>query len=47
VTQEAYSNGANTIDYQYDTSVAGEHLLSKIYYTGSNGSNGDRQVKFS
>jgi RHS repeat-associated protein len=47
VTQESYSNGANTIDYQYDTSVAGEHLLSRIYYTGSNGSNGDRQVKFS
>ncbi|MCR4536726.1 SpvB/TcaC N-terminal domain-containing protein, partial [Shewanella xiamenensis] len=46
VTQESYSNGANTIDYQYDTSVAGEHLLSQILYTGGLGALGDRNVTF-
>uniref|UniRef100_Q0HXN2 YD repeat protein n=2 Tax=Shewanella TaxID=22 RepID=Q0HXN2_SHESR len=46
VTQESYSNGANTIDYQYDTSVAGEHLLSQILYTGSLGALGDRNITF-
>ncbi|MEC4740621.1 FG-GAP-like repeat-containing protein, partial [Shewanella sp. E94] len=46
VTQESWADGNNTIDYEYDTSVAGEHLLSKIYYTGSSGSHGDRIVEF-
>lgn len=46
VTQESHSNGANTIDYTYDDTVAGEHLLSKIYYTGSLGQQGSRQVGF-
>lgn len=46
VTQESYSNGANTIDYEYDTSVAGEHLLQHIYYTGTSNQVGDRKVTF-
>nr|WP_308736825.1 SpvB/TcaC N-terminal domain-containing protein [Shewanella baltica] len=46
VTQESYSDGANTIDYKYDDSVAGEHLLSQIFYTGGNGILGDRNVEF-
>ncbi|MCU8075777.1 HNH endonuclease [Shewanella sp. SM29] len=46
VTQESHSNGANTIDYKYDDSVAGEHLLSQIFYTGGNGILGDRNVEF-
>ncbi|MDT3281738.1 RHS repeat-associated core domain-containing protein [Shewanella scandinavica] len=46
VTQESSSNGMNTIDYEYDNSVKGENLLSTIYYTGSNGSHGDRRVEF-
>ena len=46
VTQESYSNGANTIDYQYDTDVAGEHLLQNIYYTGTSNQVGDRRVTF-
>lgn len=46
VTQELYSNGANTIDYVYDDSMVGEHLLSKIYYTGSSGRTGDRSIAF-
>ena len=46
VTQESWADGYNTIDYEYDTSVAGEHLLSKIYYTGSSGFHGDRIVEF-
>ncbi|MBR9728086.1 hypothetical protein G3R48_08830, partial [Shewanella intestini] len=46
VTQESWAGGNNTIDYEYDTSVAGEHLLSKIYYTGSAGTEGDRVVEF-
>lgn len=47
VTQESYSNGANTIDYEYDNSVAGEHLLQNIYYTGTSTLVGDRSVVFS
>lgn len=46
VTQESYSNGANTIDYEYDGSTVGENLLSKIYYTGNNSRKGDRYVSF-
>ena len=46
VTQESWADGNNTIDYEYDTSVTGEHLLSKIYYTGSAGTEGDRFVEF-
>ncbi len=46
VTQESWSGGNNTIDYKYDTSITGEHLLSKIYYTGSNGSQGERYIDF-
>nr|WP_244623600.1 RHS repeat-associated core domain-containing protein [Shewanella salipaludis] len=42
VAQESFSNGANTIDYEYDDSIAGEHLLSNIYYSGSN----ERYVEF-
>ncbi|MEC4727548.1 FG-GAP-like repeat-containing protein, partial [Shewanella sp. D64] len=45
VTQESWANGNNTIDYEYDTSVAGEHLLSDIYYTGGNGIKGNRNVR--
>lgn len=47
VTQESYSNGANTIDYEYDDSAVGENLLSKIYYTGNNGLKGERYINFS
>ncbi|MBW3527067.1 VCBS repeat-containing protein [Shewanella sp. NKUCC05_KAH] len=46
VSQELYSNGANTIDYVYDASMAGEHLLSNIFYTGNLGLKGNRQVDF-
>ncbi|QSX39192.1 hypothetical protein JYB85_17940 [Shewanella sedimentimangrovi] len=46
VTQERYLNEKNTVDYEYDSSVAGEHLLSTIYYTGSDGVHGDRSVNF-
>ena len=46
VTQESWSSGKNTLDYKYDTSVAGEHLLSKIYYTGSGTTKGTRYVEF-
>ncbi|PIW60058.1 SpvB/TcaC N-terminal domain-containing protein [Shewanella sp. CG12_big_fil_rev_8_21_14_0_65_47_15] len=46
VTQESHSNGVNTIDFEYDTSVNGEHLLNTIFYTGSRGVKGDRVVEF-
>ncbi|WP_179024981.1 RHS repeat-associated core domain-containing protein [Shewanella sp. Scap07] len=46
VTQESWANGQNTIDYSYDDSVAGEHLLEAIYYTGTGGVNGVRFVEF-
>ncbi|MGI2184074.1 SpvB/TcaC N-terminal domain-containing protein [Shewanella oncorhynchi] len=46
VTQESYSNGANTIDYEYDGNTTGEHLLSSIFYTGGNGALGDRVIDF-
>ncbi|MCE9687665.1 hypothetical protein LZP73_15865 [Shewanella sp. AS16] len=46
VAQESFSNGANTIDYEYDDSIAGEHLLSRIYYTGTATNAGDRRVEF-
>ncbi|MGI2168520.1 SpvB/TcaC N-terminal domain-containing protein, partial [Shewanella oncorhynchi] len=46
LSQESFSNGANTIDYEYDTSVVGEHLLRRIRYTGSQGQLGERRVDF-
>ncbi|MDW4812180.1 RHS repeat-associated core domain-containing protein [Shewanella fidelis] len=46
VSQESWGDGKNTIDYEYSTPVSGEHLLSKIYYTGQDGVFGDRIVSF-
>ncbi len=46
LTQESWSGGKNTIDYVYDETDAGEHLLSAIHYTGSDGIQGDRAVQF-
>ncbi len=46
ITQESWSSGKNTIDYIYDETDAGEHLLSAIHYTGSDGAQGDRSVQF-
>lgn len=46
LTQKADPSGNNTIDYRYDTDVAGEHLLSDIYYTGTSSTLGERRVKF-
>lgn len=46
ITQESSSSGNNTINYQYDTVVAGEHLLKTIYYTGSGSELGSRRVVF-
>ncbi len=46
ITQESWSGGKNTIDYVYDETDAGEHLLSAIHYTGSDGIQGDRAVQF-
>ncbi len=46
LTSESWSGGKNTIDYVYSETTAGEHLLSTIYYTGSDGSLGDRTVQF-
>ncbi|NKF49868.1 hypothetical protein G3R49_04685 [Shewanella sp. WXL01] len=46
ISQQSYSNGSNTIDYEYDNSIVGEHLLSKIYYTGTSNSLGARTVHF-
>ncbi|WP_346729630.1 SpvB/TcaC N-terminal domain-containing protein [Shewanella sp. NKUCC01_JLK] len=47
ITQESYSNGTNTIDYEYDNNVVlGESLLSKIYYTGNNNFKGEWSISF-
>ncbi len=46
ITQESWSGGKNTIDYVYDETDDGEHLLSAIHYTGSDGVQGDRAVQF-
>ncbi len=45
ISKKTDSSG-NTIEYRYDTSVAGEHLLSHIYYTGTSGTRGERFVEF-
>ena len=36
----------NTISYDYYNYSNGENLLKTIYYTGNNGSNGDREIRF-
>jgi RHS repeat-associated protein len=43
---ETQDHSGNTITYDYQNFGDGEHLLSAIHYTGVNGSDGDRHVRF-
>ncbi|MRX27296.1 RHS repeat-associated core domain-containing protein [Kangiella sp. HZ709] len=42
---EVQDPSKNTITYDYNNYGNGEHLLTAIHYTGSNGSDGDRHVR--
>ncbi|ARD24080.1 RHS repeat-associated core domain-containing protein [Shewanella japonica] len=46
LSKESWSEGLNTIDYQYSDSSNGEHLLERIYYTGTESQLGSRSIKF-
>jgi RHS repeat-associated protein len=43
---DSQDRSGNTITYDYESHVSGEYTLDEIHYTGYNGSDGDRHVKF-
>ncbi len=44
--QETQDRSGNTITYNYNNYGNGEYPISAIHYTGTNGSDGDRHIRF-